>query len=668
MNDIWLTRSPGVEIVFPMIRKFSISFLACLAFTTAIHAGEITGNLFHVDPATRRFELLKETEYDPKTEIGRSRFSGTWTEGAVIRRIEEKKSFAGVKGPVWTKFQGVDAANRKAIAGRMPFVARVATVFEGTTSTSEPIITDNTVTGWFTPQEGNRSRSGHILLDGRPVAVSLRPRNSLIIHHAPLAATDLSKGLWKATLFAEEKDGMLVAGRIDATPLPDPRLTDDPQLPRVLVIGDSISMNYHDAAKTALAGIANYHRNEGNAASSQHGVRNAGLWLGDYRAKGFHWDVIQFNHGLHDLKQGYDAKTDTWGDYAVSLAAYKANLEKEIAILRRTGARLVWCATTPVPNDNKSTYARRKGASKIFNEAALEVIRRHPDILVTDLHAVVDGSPVFDKWRRGIDVHFYQKEEQALLGEAVAATVRKALEKPGKKLPLPGEMFTVEGRSAFLMLPRKPAASKPIPWVWYAPTLPNLPAREEAWMFVQLLASGIAIAGIDVGESMGNPQGRVLFTAFHKEMTSRRGMSAKPCLLARSRGGLMHYNWAAENPQSLAAIAGIYPVGNLASWPGLPRASKAYGMTGAGLAAQLSDHNPIERLAPLAGAGIPILHIHGDSDTVVPMDRNSGLIQQRYAPLGGKMVLDVIAGGGHDMNSHWFQSRKLVDFMIRHVR
>ena len=64
---------------------------------------------------------------------------------------------------------------------------------------------------------------------------------------------------------------------IDATPLPDPRVTDDPKLPRVLVIGDSISMNYHEAAKAALAGIANYHRNEGNAASSaarraQHGA------------------------------------------------------------------------------------------------------------------------------------------------------------------------------------------------------------------------------------------------------------------------------------------------------------------------------------------------------------------------------------------------------------
>lgn len=186
-------------------------------------------------------------------------------------------------------------------------------------------------------------------------------------------------------------------------------------------------------------------------------------------------------------------------------------------------------------------------------------------------------------------------------------------------------------------------------------------------MFEKFLAAGIAIAGIDVGESMGNPAGRAHFSALHEELVGKRGMSPKPCLLARSRGGLMLYNWAAENPQSVAAIAGVYPVGDLASWPGLGRASVAYGQTAEQLAEQLADHNPIDRLAPLAKAGVPIFHLHGDADTVVPLERNSGLIKQRYDALGGKMILEVIEGGGHDMNGHWFQSQTLVDFVIRHL-
>ena len=118
----------------------------------------------------------------------------------------------------------------------------------------------------------------------------------------------------------------------------------------------------------------------------------------------------------------------------------------------------------------------------------------------------------------------------------------------------------------------------------------------------------------------------------------------------------------------MAAIAGIYPVGNLTSWPGLPRASKAYGLSEAGLAGACADHNPIDRLAPLAKAGVPLMHIHGDNDTVVPLEKNSGLIKQRYDPLGGRMILEVIEGGGHDMKHHWFQSRSLVDFMIHHAK
>lgn len=214
---------------------------------------------------------------------------------------------------------------------------------------------------------------------------------------------------------------------MEVTSLDDPRVTDDPKLPRVLVIGDSISMNYHDAAKAALKGIANYHRNEGNAASSTQGFLNTELWLGNYHDKGLHWDVIQFNHGLHDLKQTYDLKTDTFGAYSVPIEDYKKNLEKQIAILKKTGAQLIWCSTTPVPNHNKSQYARRKGAEKEYNEAALEVIKRHPEILTNDLAKIVDESTVFDNWRTTKDVHFYKPEEQKVLGDAVAKAVKEAL-------------------------------------------------------------------------------------------------------------------------------------------------------------------------------------------------------------------------------------------------
>ena len=237
-----------------------------------------------------------------------------------------------------------------------------------------------------------------------------------------------------------------------------------------------------------------------------------------------------------------------------------------------------------------------------------------------------------------------------------------------KDLPIPGELFEVEGRTAFLILPAKGSAAPSRPWVWYAPTLPGLPSAAERWMFEKFLAAGIAVAGIDVGESYGSPAGRALYSALHKELVQKRGLARRACLLARSRGGLMLSNWAAEHPHFVACIAGIYPVCDLQSYPGLAKACGAYRMTEAQLAAALPAHNPIDRLAPLAAAGVPIFHIHGDSDQVVPLAENSARLQQRYTQLGGTMVLETVAGRGHDMWRGWFESQALVDFVVTHAR
>src|SRR5579871_3373687 len=109
---------------------------------------------------------------------------------------------------------------------------------------------------------------------------------------------------------------------------------------------------------------------------------------------------------------------------------------------------------------------------------------------------------------------------------------------PSKELPINGEVFAVKGHAAFLILPPASSSAAPIPWVWYAPTLPGLPDEAEKWMFERFLAAGIAIAGIDVGESYGSPAGQALFSDLYRVLTTRRGLSKRPCMLARSRGGL----------------------------------------------------------------------------------------------------------------------------------
>ena len=255
----------------------------------------------------------------------------------------------------------------------------------------------------------------------------------------------------------------------------------------------------------------------------------------------------------------------------------------------------------------------------------------------------------------------------ASLGLAGDTGKDAAVTQPTKDLPLPGEVFAVEGHTAFLIPSKKTTGTRATSWVWYAPTLPSNPGPEEKWVFERFLQAGIAIAGIDVGESYGSPKGRALFSAFYDELVHKRGLARKACLLARSRGGLMHYNWAVEHPSRVACIAGIYPVCDLWSYPGLRDACGAYEMTEEQLAHRLAEHNPIDRVGPLAKARVPILHIHGDNDTVVPLEKNSAELARRYRRLGGDMTLVLVKGGGHDMWSGWFQCQELVDFVIKHA-
>jgi pimeloyl-ACP methyl ester carboxylesterase len=254
------------------------------------------------------------------------------------------------------------------------------------------------------------------------------------------------------------------------------------------------------------------------------------------------------------------------------------------------------------------------------------------------------------------------------LSAAQKSTETKKDKTHTKKLPLRGEVFVVDGCTAFLIPPAHAAGGKTTPWVWYAPTLPGLPADSEKWMFERFAAAGIAVAGIDVGESYGSPRGRGQYTALYRMLVDKRGLSPKPVLLGRSRGGLMLYAWACENADKVGGVAGIYPVCDLTSYPGIKTAAPAYQLTADELKNALRQHNPLDRLQSLAKAGVPLFAIHGDADGVVPLERNSGEMARRYAALGGKMELIVPKGQGHNMWRGFFECQPLVDFVIKHGR
>lgn len=215
----------------------------------------------------------------------------------------------------------------------------------------------------------------------------------------------------------------------------------------------------------------------------------------------------------------------------------------------------------------------------------------------------------------------------------------------------------------FVLEPSKPGEAGKRPWIWYAPVLGNNPGKQTEWMFRQLFDAGFYVAGVNVGESMGNPAGRKGYSKFYDRIVREFNLEPKARLLAQSRGGLMLYNWAAENPEKVRCIAGIYPVCDLRSYPRLPRAAEAYGMSEAELEKVLPLHNPIDRLEPLAKSRIPILHVHGDVDKLVPLEKNSQVVQDRYRALGGQAEVIVMAGKGHEAVDAFFREPRMVEFL-----
>ena len=202
---------------------------------------------------------------------------------------------------------------------------------------------------------------------------------------------------------------------------PDPALSpieDVPGLPRVLLIGDSISIAYTIPTRELLVGKANVHRIPVNGGPTTRGLEHIEEWVGTSK-----WDVIHFNFGLHDIKHVDDAGTSVdaaAGHRQVELDAYRDNLRAMVKRLQRTGARLIWCSTTPVP---KGAKGRVPGDEAAYNAAAAGVMQE-AGVEINDLNAF--AAPRMAEIGKPADVHYTPQGSRILAGE-VARRIEAAL-------------------------------------------------------------------------------------------------------------------------------------------------------------------------------------------------------------------------------------------------
>jgi lysophospholipase L1-like esterase len=198
-------------------------------------------------------------------------------------------------------------------------------------------------------------------------------------------------------------------------------VTDVAGLPRVLLIGDSISIGYTVAVQELLKGKANVHRIPTNGGPSSRGVESLKDWLGDAK-----WDVIHFNFGLHDLVyMGPDGarlvdSKQAGARHQVPLPDYEKNLTQIAQTLKATGAKVIWCNTTPVPEGSAGRVADE---ALLFNEVAAKVMQAE-GLPTNDLHAHAKAK--LSDIQLPANVHF-SPEGSKYLAEKVAAEIAAAL-------------------------------------------------------------------------------------------------------------------------------------------------------------------------------------------------------------------------------------------------
>ncbi len=200
------------------------------------------------------------------------------------------------------------------------------------------------------------------------------------------------------------------------------QIEDVPGLPRVLLIGDSISIGYTLAVREELKGKANVHRPPTNCGPTINGIKQIDSWLGDKK-----WDVIHFNWGLHDLKyMGPDgsnlADPKAEGSHQqVPIDEYEKHLRTLVARMKKTGAKLIWCSTTPVPD---GSAGRVVGDAVKYNEVAAKVMKEN-DVAIDDLYAF--AKPQLAEIQLKANVHF-SPEGSKTLAKQVAKSITAALD------------------------------------------------------------------------------------------------------------------------------------------------------------------------------------------------------------------------------------------------
>ncbi len=228
--------------------------------------------------------------------------------------------------------------------------------------------------------------------------------------------------------------------------------------------------------------------------------------------------------------------------------------------------------------------------------------------------------------------------------------------------------FSFKGHDAKIVFPHKQNQNNY--WIWRARFWGHEPQVDKA-----LLEKGFHVVYVDVSNLYGNNEAVDLWNDFYSFCVSKYDLNKKVVLEGMSRGGLIVYNWASQNTDKVFCIYADAPVCDIKSWPGgmfngkgspedWKTCLKVYNLDT--ISVKTFENIPINNCVSIAKAGIPVMHVFGDSDDVVPYEENTALLAEKYKEAGGRIELIKKVGVGH--HPHCLKDPKpIVDFILKSV-
>ncbi|MBM4049797.1 MAG: hypothetical protein FJ279_32270, partial [Planctomycetes bacterium] len=233
----------------------------------------------------------------------------------------------------------------------------------------------------------------------------------------------------------------------------------------------------------------------------------------------------------------------------------------------------------------------------------------------------------------------------------------------------PKQSVKLDGHAGFVVVPQTAAPGKP--WVWRT-SFPGYHAEvDEA-----LMRNGFHVAYVNVLSMLGSEGALDVMDQFYALVREEFGLAEKPALEAVSRGGLHAYRYAARRPERIACIYADVPVMDLKSWPLKAKADKQvqdamhfYGFKNEEELKAFKG-NPVDLLAPIAAAKIPLRHVISLNDETVPPEENTLEAKRRLNKLGWDIELVIVKEGDVKKKGHHFplpEAAESARFIMKHT-